>query len=237
MSVSQNEAISQQISNMIRDVHTRRTTDIDAVLSELTQSAVDYVPGAQYSGITIAGRDGKVRTAAATGHYPAVLDQIQQRVESGPCLAAAWEQSVIRIDDMETEQRWPAYCRGALAETPIRSVVAYQLYADNQTMGALNFYAETPGAFDSDAVESGLIIATHVALMWSLMRRDEQFRSALASRDLIGQAKGMLMERYHIDAGQAFDVLKQLSQSSNTPLVDVAREIVTAERPADVVTQ
>lgn len=234
MSVSQNEAISQQISNMIRDVHTRRTTDIDAVLSELTQSAVDYVSGAQYSGITIAGRDGKVRTAAATGHYPVVLDEIQQRVEDGPCLAAAWEQHIIRIDDMETEQRWSAYCREVLAETPIRSVVAFQLYADNQTMGALNFYAETPGAFDADAVESGLIIATHAALMWSLMRRDEQFRSALASRDIIGQAKGMLMERYTIDAGQAFEVLKKLSQSSNTPLIDVARDIVTVERPADV---
>ncbi|AFP41843.1 Response regulator receiver and ANTAR domain protein [Mycolicibacterium smegmatis MC2 155] len=238
MSVSQNEAISQQISNLIRDVHTRRATDVDAVLGELTESAVEYVAGAQYAGITIAGRDGKVRTAAATGEYPEILDEIQQRVENGPCLAAAWEQHVIRIDDMESEQRWPAYCRQALLETPIRSVVAFQLYADNQTMGALNFYSETAGAFDAEAVESGLIIATHAALMWSLMRRDEQFRSALASRDLIGQAKGMLMERYRIDAGQAFEVLKKLSQGANTPLVDVAREIVTtAERPADVSTQ
>ncbi|MBU8829375.1 GAF and ANTAR domain-containing protein [Mycolicibacterium goodii] len=237
MSVSQNEVISQHISNLIRDVHTRRATDTDAVLGELTQSAVEYVPGAQYAGITIAGRDGKVHTAATTSDYPAVLDEIQQRVESGPCLTAAWEQHVTRIDDMETEQRWPAYCREALAETPIRSVLAYQLYADNQTMGALNFYAEVPGAFDADAVESGLIIATHAALVWSLMRRDEQFRSALASRDIIGQAKGMLMERYGIDAGQAFEVLKKLSQSSNTPLVEVAREIVTVERPADVTRQ
>jgi transcriptional regulator with GAF, ATPase, and Fis domain len=232
--VSRNEAISQQISNLIRDVHTRRTTDTDAVLGELTHSAADYVPGAQYAGITIAGRDGKVRTAAATGQYPVVLDEIQQRVEDGPCLAAAWEQHVIRIDDMETEQRWAPYCRAALAETPIRSVVAFQLYADNHTMGALNFYSEAPGAFDDDAVEAGLIIATHAALVWSLMRRDEQFRSALASRDLIGQAKGMLMERYRIDADQAFEVLKKLSQCSNTPLIGVAREIVTAHRPADV---
>jgi len=83
MSVSQNEAISQQISNLIRDVHTRRATDVDAVLGELTESAVEYVAGAQYAGITIAGRDGKVRTAAATGEYPEILDEIQQRVETG----------------------------------------------------------------------------------------------------------------------------------------------------------
>jgi transcriptional regulator with GAF, ATPase, and Fis domain len=233
MSVSQNEVISQQISNLIRDVHTRRATDTDAVLGDLTQNALEYVPGAQHAGITIAGRDGKVRTAAATSEYPMVLDEIQQRVASGPCLAAAWEQHVIRIDDMEIEPRWPAYCRDALAETPVRSVVAFQLYSDNQTMGALNFYAETAGAFDADAVESGLIVATHAALVWSLMRRDEQFRSALASRDIIGQAKGILMERYQIDAGQAFDVLKRLSQGSNTPLVHVAYEIVTSRRPAD----
>jgi AmiR/NasT family two-component response regulator len=102
-------------------------------------------------------------------------------------------------------------------------------------MGALNFYAERKYAFDADAVEAGLIVATHAALAWNLLRRDEQFRSALATRDLIGQAKGMLMERFKIDAVQAFEVLKRLSQNSNTPLVDVARDIVTADRASDAI--
>ncbi len=209
----------------------QNTQDVDAVLGELTESAVKAVPGAQYAGITIASRDRAVRTAAATGRYPALLDDIQQRFQEGPCLSAAWEQHMIRIKDMADEERWPAYCRAVTQASPIRSVMAFQLFAVHHTMGALNFYAEQPHAFDDDAVELGLILATHTALAWNLVRRDEQFRSALASRDIIGQAKGMIMERFTIDAVEAFELLKRLSQNSNTPLVVVARQIVNAEHP------
>jgi AmiR/NasT family two-component response regulator len=93
----------------------------------------------------------------------------------------------------------------------------------------LNFYADQPYAFDDDAAEMGLILATHAAVGWNMVRRDEQFRSALASRDIIGQAKGMIMERFKIDAVQAFELLKRLSQSSNTPLAVVARQLVESE--------
>jgi GAF domain-containing protein len=205
------------------------TQDIDTVLDELTVSAVKAVPAAQYAGITIALRGGKVATASATGRYPALLDDIQQRHKQGPCLSAAWEQHTMQIRDMATEERWPAYCYAAMQASPIRSIMSFQLFADQHTMGALNFYADQPHAFDDDAVELGLILATHTALAWSLVRRDEQFRSALASRDIIGQAKGMIMERFTIDAVEAFELLKRLSQNSNTPLALVAHQLVEIE--------
>lgn len=222
--------IALQISELIRDIQQSPPAEVDAVLGELTESGVSYISVAQHAGITIASREGKLHTAAATSEYPALLDKFQQLSGEGPCLSAAWEQHIIKIDDVETEQRWPVYCRDTREKTPIRSIMAFQLYADHQTMGALNFYSERAYAFDAEAVESGLIVATHAALAWNLLRRDEQFRSALASRDIIGQAKGMLMERFKIDAVQAFEVLKRLSQNSNTPLVDVAQELVTADR-------
>ena len=75
-----------------------------------------------------------------------------------------------------------------------------------------------------------MIFATHTALAWNMLRRDEQFRSALASRDVIGQAKGMLMERFGIDAVRAFDLLKRLSQDSNTPLHEVAERLTSSGR-------
>lgn len=237
MSETPSAAIALQISDMIREIQQTPHTDldVDAILGELAESGVSYIAAAQHAGITIASRDGKLHTAAATSEYPILLDKFQQRAGEGPCLTAAWEQHVIKVDDVETEQRWTAYCRDTLDETPIRSIMAFQLYADQQTMGALNFYAERPYAFDAEAVEAGLIVATHAALAWNLLRRDEQFRSALATRDIIGQAKGMLMERFKIDAVQAFEVLKRLSQNSNTPLVDIAHEIVHAERVQDCV--
>jgi GAF domain-containing protein len=204
--------------------------DVDSALEELTASAVDAMPGAQYAGITLVSRDGKVRSPSATGQYPVVLDEIQQRHQQGPCLSAAWEHHSICIDDMSAETRWPLYCRDALQETPIRSVLSFQLFCDIHNMGSLTFYAEAEQAFDQDAAEMGFILASHTAVAWNMARRDQQFRSALASRDIIGQAKGMIMERFKIDAVQAFELLKRLSQSSNTPLASVARQLVETEQ-------
>lgn len=220
-----------EVAELIRSVQQQEPTDIDVVLTELTESALESLPGAQYAGITIACRDGGVRTAAAIGDYPKLLDEIQERHGSGPCLSAAWEQHMIKIDDVAAEDdRWPKYCRDAISETPIRSIMSFQLFADHYTMGALNFYAEQPYSFDDDAIELGLIVATHVAVAWNMVRRDLQFRSALETRDIIGQAKGMVMERFKVDAVQAFELLKRLSQSSNVPLVTIARQLVEAEQ-------
>jgi AmiR/NasT family two-component response regulator len=68
-------------------------------------------------------------------------------------------------------------------------------------------------------------------LVWNMTRRDQQFRSALVSRDIIGQAKGRLMERFDIGAAEAFELLKQMSQESNTPLAQIAQWVITGNRP------
>lgn len=199
-------------------------------LGELTKAALKALPGADYAGITISQRGGAVTTASATHYHVTTLDELQQLHRQGPCLSAAWEQSVIHVRDLGADHRWPQYRLGAVAQTPIRSLLCFQMFADHKTMGTLNFYADQPNVFDEAAVEIGVVYATHAALAWRLLRRDRQFRSALASRDIIGQAKGMVMERFGIDAVQAFELLKRLSQSSNTPVVDVARQLVEAER-------
>lgn len=231
MTTSRPSGLIHEVADLAQTLQRQEHSDVDTVLRELTHSAASAMPGAQHAGITIASRNGKVRTASATDRYPALLDEIQQRHNQGPCLSAAWEHHVIRIDDITLEDRWPAYCRDSIEETPIRSVVSFQLFADHHDVGALNFYADVPHAFDDEAAEMGLILATHTAVGWNMVRRDAQFRSALASRDIIGQAKGMVMERYKIDAVQAFELLKRLSQTSNTPLVEIARQLVEAEHP------
>lgn len=90
----------------------------------------------------------------------------------------------------------------------------------------MNIYAEQPHAFEAESRTLGLIFAAHSSVAWNSARRDEQFRRALASRDIIGQAKGMVMERYGVTAVQAFDLLRKLSQDSNVPLLQVATELV-----------
>ena len=115
-----------------------------------------------------------------------VLDAIQNKYGEGPCLAAAWEHHVMHIADLAAEQRWQRYRRHALEQTPIRSILSFELFVDRTSMAALNFYADAPHAFTEESVELGTVYATHIALAWSMMRRQDQFRSALASRDIIG---------------------------------------------------
>jgi GAF domain-containing protein len=232
-------SVAAQLTALIADLQ-RGDLDLDTDLSQLVESAGGNVPGSQYVGITLARDQHGVRTVAATHPYAAVLDEIQDRHQEGPCLTAAWEHSVVRISDLTVDDRWPRYRREVLERTPIRSVLAFELFADGTAMGALNFYSESTNAFSSESVELGLMFATNIALAWAMRQRIEQFRSALASRDLIGQAKGMIMERHHVDAVEAFELLKHLSQESNTKLVEVARQLIEAEllkhrpKPSDV---
>ena len=187
--------------------------------------------GCQYAGISLADRSNAVTNVVATHHYPRVLDEIQNRCGEGPCVGAAWRHAIIHVDDLNVEQRWPRYRRCALERTPIRSILSFALPVDRGSTAAVNLYADRSHAFTDDSVELGGLFATHIALAWSIFRRQDQFRSALASRDVIGQAKGIIMERFNVDAVEAFELLTRLSQESNTRVIDIAAALIDAEHP------
>ncbi len=220
------EATHLRIAELVQQLHGRPDTDSDTVIAELAEHAAVEIPGAQYAGITLTRNAKHIDTPAATHKWPIVLDEIQQLHREGPCLTAAWEEKTIHVADLETDVRFPLYRRDALERTPIRSVMAFQMFIVGETIGALNAYAEQPHAFEQASRDIGMILAAHTSVAWNAARRDEQFKRALASRDTIGQAKGMIMERYGVDAVQAFALLRKLSQDSNVPLVQVAEELV-----------
>src|SRR3954470_6877518 len=215
-----------RIAKLVQELHSRQNTDPDTVIAELVEHAAVEVPGAQYAGVTVTRNKKQIDTPAATHKWPILLDEIQQRHREGPCLSSAWEEKTIHVADLETDDRFPLYRRDVLERTPIRSIMSFQLFIAGETMGALNVYAERPNAFGQASRDVGLVFAAHSSVAWNSARRDEQFRRALASRDTIGQAKGMIMERYGVDAVQAFEVLRKLSQDSNVPLAQVATELV-----------
>jgi GAF domain-containing protein len=230
---SEVEGIHLRIAELVRDLYARPDTDSDTVIAELAENAAAEVPGAEYAGVTVTRNAKHIDTPAATHKWPILLDEIQQRHREGPCLTAAWEERTIHVADMETDDRFPLYRQEVLEKTPIRAVMSFQLFIAGETMGALNVYAETPHAFGPDSRQIGLVFAAHSSVAWNAARRDEQFKRALASRDTIGQAKGMIMERYKVNPVQAFEVLRKLSQDSNVPLTQVATELIaTAQSPS-----
>ena len=226
------EAAHLRIAEIVHGLYGREDVDSDTVIAELAEHAAVEIPGAQYAGVTVTRNAKHIDTPAATHKWPILLDEIQQRHREGPCLTAAWEEKTVHAKNLETDERFPLYARDALAETPIRTVYAFQMWIAGETMGALNVYAETPNAFGPETRESGLVFATLSSVAWNAARRDEHFKKALKSRDVIGQAKGLLMERYEVNAIRAFDLLRKLSQDSNTPLIQIATDLVEKQQSA-----
>lgn len=199
--------------------------DFEHTLHAVTTAAVELIPGADSADIlTIAGRR-RFESLAPTSALPADLDAVQARYGEGPCVEAALDGEVVRSDDLEIETRWPEFTREAVG-SGVRSVVSFRLYTRIDVVGALNVLATTANAFDDESVAIGEVLAAHAAIAIVADRRETQLRSALVRRDLIGQAKGMLMERFGVGADQAFTMLVTLSQQSNTPLAQVAERVV-----------
>lgn len=201
------------------------------LLTSVTDSAVDYVDAADFAGITLVD-NGTLTSVAPTDPVAARLDELQHELRQGPCLEAAWADHKVLVGDIATDDRWPRFARRVLDETPVRSILAFQLYRGETAMGALNLYASAPQAFSADDQETALAVATHASLALHTSRRGEQFTSALASRDIIGQAKGIVMERFDVDSVAAWELIRKLSQDTNIRVADVARQLVEADHPA-----
>ena len=127
------EAAHLRVAEVVQGLHNRPDADSDTVVAELAEHAAAEIPGALYAGITLTRNAKKVDTPAATHHWPLLLDKIQQRHLEGPCLTAAWEETTVHVRDLETDHRFPNYRRDALAETPIRSIMAFQMFIAGET--------------------------------------------------------------------------------------------------------
>jgi ANTAR domain/GAF domain len=222
-----------KMAELVRDMSAKVPDDPTDVLQELLESAVFHIPGCAYASVTtMVGRE-EAATPVTTHEEARVVDALQVKHGEGPFLQAASESEIVLVPDLESEERWPQFTADVCDRTPVRSMAIFQLYVARGGLGTLNLYANAPNAFDVDARDLGYVYASHAAVVWGTAQRGDQFRSALASRDIIGQAKGMLMERFDIGAVQAFDLLRRLSQDANERLVDIADKLVQQDHPAD----
>jgi GAF domain-containing protein len=169
--------------------------------------------------------DGRLVPQATSGRTPHLLDRFQQQRGTGPCLDAARLREPVRISDTAAERRWSGFCAEAAA-LGTRSMVCMPLWADERCLGTLSLYADRPAAFDRRDEQIAGLLATLAALALADALRAEQLHTALAGRDLIGQAKGILMERERISADAAFGRLARQSQLRNVKLTAIARHLV-----------
>lgn len=217
--------------------------DLAEVLTEITGIARGAMPGAEASSITLI-RGETAFTAAFDGQMAMDADELQYQRGYGPCVDAGRAGQVFLVEDMQHEQRWPDYARH-VAVQGVRGSLSVPLPFQGMTIGALNNYAAAPGSFGETDVAVGHEVAAWVALAVGnadmIARTVEELagmRAAMASRAVIDQAKGILMERRKLTEDQAFTELSLASQNLNIKLRDVADELVRTgalpERPPTV---
>lgn len=198
---------------------------VEDVLADVTAAAKELIPGVDTAGVLLIGRGGRFESLAGTSELPHKLDELQMAFNEGPCVEAALDDLIVRTEDFRSEDRWPQYGPAAAA-LGVLSGLSFKLYTADRTAGALNLFAFRPSAFDAEDETVGVILAAHAAAAILSSRQGEQLQSALTTRDQIGQAKGIIMERYDVDDIRAFEMLRRLSQDSNTRLADIAQRVI-----------
>jgi GAF domain-containing protein len=188
--------------------------------------AVEVVDDAQDAAISLISRSRTVDTPAATSERAFKVDQIQYELKQGPFLSAIWDEEVVSCPNLEAEDRWGQWAPRTVRETEIRSMLSFRMFTQKDRVGALSLYSTHPHAFTGADVDSGISLAAHTAIAVVTARHEEHMEIALDARSLIGQATGIVMDRYNIDAVRAFAVLKRISQQTNVKLHDVAAELI-----------
>ncbi len=200
----------------------REATEAETV-SLIVSAAVDTVPGAEQAGVSLLQRDGSIISQAVSHDTVASVDQLQATYREGPCVTALWDEHTVVVEDVAAAAaRWPRFAPRAAA-SGVLSMLSFQLFARQGSLGALNLYASAPHCFSDESRTWGGLFAMHAAAALGQAQHVAELHTALASRDVIGQAKGRLMERFAIDAEQAFALLVRSSQEANLKLITVAR--------------
>ncbi len=199
--------------------------DPDGTLIEVVRAAVELVPGCDEASISVVIGRQKAFSQAASGDLPRAVDELQESLGEGPCLDAAYEHESVRVPDMASETRWPTFTPAALA-AGAAGMLSLQLYVEDDNLGALNLYSRTAWAFDDESEHVGLMLAAHAAVAFAATRKQAKLTRTVATRELIGMAQGILMERHKLTSDQAFELLVRVSQHGNTKLRDVADRLV-----------
>ncbi len=217
------ENLPAALAEMARDLLAQPT--VQQTLDRVVAHAVELIDGCEAAGILVV-RNGSVRTLAATHDMARTSDRIQDELGEGPCLnATLYEEQAFRIADMATAgDRWPRYAPAARREG-IGAAMGFLLFTEDENLGALNLYSSRPDTFGDRTEHVGWLLAAHAAVAIASVRTDAQLREAIATRQEIGEALGIIMERHKLTEQQAFETLRKESQTRNVKLRDLARVV------------
>jgi GAF domain-containing protein len=218
------EAALETVAQLARKL--AAASGLDETLQRVVDLGGDYIDACEGASISfIRGR--LLSTPVWSNRTAFAADQAQYRHNQGPCLHAISVHETIVIDDLATEPRWPKWREAAL-ELDLRSSISFRLFLSSngeKTFGSLNMFSSRPHAFGRQAQALGQVFASHAAVALNAAITEAGLEQAVRSRDLIGLARGILMERHQVGADEAFQMLRRTSIERNITIRTLAEQV------------
>jgi transcriptional regulator with GAF, ATPase, and Fis domain len=207
--------------------HLHASDDVEASFRRITSAAVHALVGCEAASVSVLEKTGPV-THAATSPLADLGDQIQYAENEGPCLDAAMEERWVYTPDLAVDTRWPRSARRMSRELGVKSMLSCRLTmeaAPRRTLGGINLYATDLNAFTEDDQSLAVLLASLGAVVVDASRQQAGLRAAIESRQVIGEAIGILRSQGNLTSEQAFDMLAKASQRMNVKLRELAGRI------------
>lgn len=198
-------------------------------MQRAVEMIVDLVEGCDHAGVTIA-RGGRLATPAASDDVVIEGDRWQYELNEGPCLDSVRLEHTVISQDLSRDPRWPRWSAKAQESLGIEAMMSLLVFTERDTYGALNLYADRRDVWDDEGIGLAYALAGHLATAVADALEIAHRNKAMLNRTVIGQAEGILMERFGLDAEQAFGYLRRMSQTTHTKLAALAEELVRTRR-------
>lgn len=224
-----NGHVAETFAQLALEMH--EAYGVDETVDAVVQFALQAL-NCSYAGVALYTRGGQPEVPAVTDPVVAEIYQFQMRGEDGPLFATMRDRATVLVRDTTTDTRWPDWATKVTA-LGVRSVLDVPLALGDEaspTVGVLGLYSPQPDAFDTDDEAIAHILARHATVALATARHEQTMSAAVDARKLVGQAMGILMERYAVDGDRAFAILKRYSQDTNTKLRDVAQQLIDTRK-------
>lgn len=204
---------------------------LQATMQRVVDLAEQLIVACHGASLMLISKGGMIETPAHSSRTALDSDRAQYETGEGPCLDAIRDEPRVVLNDLQADRRWPAY-RARASELGIGSMLAFRLFVSGDTIGALNLYSREVDAFDMRSQVVGQVFAMHASVALKASLTEAALDTMLRSRDVIGQAKGIIMARRRMTADMAFEALRDLSQRRNQRIHELAQKIAeTGEIP------
>ena len=218
-----------RMAELARALRSERSST--STMLQVVTATREMVKGCDDVAISLAQHDGRIETLASAGSGLAErCDALQAELGEGPCVDTAWDSPIVVAGNLPHDGHWPRWSARVADEVDVSSVLCVQLFThEDHELGTLQLFSTAEQAFDEPACDEVLGIAAHAAVALGAAANLEAMQFGLVRRAMIGQATGILMERYSLDVHQAFEVLRRTSQETNRKLYDLAIDLVNGK--------